>query len=198
MQLRAFLGIYLIQKTEQNIFPMQISHNSEITADFFLSSEYITLLQIKVDYLKKIWQKVCRQNIKAVGGAFQMLHNFLQDYMVDQKSKCELSLTLGLNHCVPQECTAACSSATASARRMSSWPWTTVKNPCRRSTSPPFCRPFVDTSECSGKMAKLADGNGNQNLQGTLPPLLQERLRRTEQMTGLPWPPRPGETMYLK
>lgn len=94
---------------------------------------------------------------------------------------------------VPQVCTAACSSPTASAPRMSWWPWTTVKNPCRRSTSPPSWIPSADTSGSSGSKARLQDGlEGIQNLQGALPTCFSERVRRNGQRTGLPWPPRPG------
>lgn len=97
--------------------------------------------------------------------------------------------------CSCQVYTAACSSPTTSAPRTSWWRWTTVKNRCRRSTSPPSCRRYVDTSGSSGNTARLQDGEeGLWKLQGALPRLSLVKLRGSNSM--IKWPLHAGEANH--
>lgn len=55
------------------------------------SREVLTICR-RSDVMKLETEKACRENITAAGGEFQMLHNFLQDYMVDSIKLCHVLL----------------------------------------------------------------------------------------------------------
>lgn len=80
-----------------------------------------------------------------------------------------------------QASSAVCSSLAASALWMSWWPSTTAKNPCRRLTSPSFCKLSADTSGCSGRTAKEVQHglHAVPNPPAARPPSSLARVRRS-------------------